>query len=173
MRQHKHTDWASWWCFTVTPEIAGIETRSVAKAPLRSSLLRSWQSFSPPPNLCPVFERSVCVLSKPGEAASLCYRHRRVFDPGYLASSILSQPLEPSQGNWLTVWSPSDSTLVQDAHTHTNTFVTCKHLLMDGTHSHILSLTHVAHTHSTLPRNTKQSNTHPHAHSCYHLCVVK
>lgn len=39
------------------------------------------------------------VLSEPGEAASLCDRQRRVFDPGYLASSTLSQPLEPSQGN--------------------------------------------------------------------------
>lgn len=41
----------------------------------------------------------LCVLCEPGEAASLCDRHRRVFDPGYLASSTLSQPLEPSQGN--------------------------------------------------------------------------
>lgn len=39
------------------------------------------------------------VQSKAGEAVSLGDRQRRVFDPGYLASSTLSQPLEPSQGN--------------------------------------------------------------------------
>lgn len=42
---------------------------------------------------------SPCVPAKPGEAVSLCDRQRRVFDPGYLASSTLPQPLEPSQGN--------------------------------------------------------------------------
>lgn len=92
----------------------------------------------------------VCCLSLV-RFPSLRDRQRRVFDPGYLASSTLSQPLESSQGNWLTVWSPPDSTLVQDTdththmHTHTNTFNTCKCLLMDSTHSHIHLRAHVAH----------------------------
>lgn len=76
---------------------------------------RSWRTFS----FGASRSKILCVYSKPGEAVSLCDRQRRVFDPGYLASSTLSQPLEPSQGNWLTVW--SDSAPVQDDDKHTRT----------------------------------------------------
>lgn len=136
----------------------------------------------------------LCVFSEPGEAASLCDRQRSVFDPGYLASSTLSQPLEPSQGNWLTVWSPSDSTTGTrrwHTHEHTNTFVTCERLLTDGARSCIHSLTHVRanplypspqkrrtiqqkHAHTRAHTDT-DTDTHRdiHTHSCYHLCAVR
>lgn len=106
-----------WIILLERQELCGAETRSVVRSP-SCSLYRGhdtvWMARLPSGLRQTILS---VYFPKLSEAALLCGRQRGAFDPRCLASSSLSQPLEPSLGNWLTVWSPSDSTLL---HTFTH-----------------------------------------------------